>query len=456
MSGLLVCSNRGPLAWSNLPDGGRVAKRGAGGLVSGLEPLVAEGRARWIAAAMNDVERELAREGGGGTAELDVRLLDIPPDEYARAYDLVANATLWPLHHGLFDRARQPLFDGAWRLSWAAFRRYNERFAEAVSEQAARGATVLVQDYHLSLLPAMLSERRGDLAVVHFSHTPFASPEELRTLPDDVRVELLTGLAAARACGFHTARWADAFAEGCSAVAGLAARTFVAPLGPDPAALAAAAASPETVRAGAELDAWVGDRQLVVRVDRVEPSKNVLRGLRSFAALLEADPRAADRTAMLALAYPSRQTLADYRTYQREVEELTIELLGRWAATTPAPLRVEVADDYPRSVAALQRYDVLLVNPIRDGLNMVAKEGPLLNRRNGSVVLSREAGAFTELAAGAFPLNPFDVTETASQLAAALACSRPERERRAATLEEAARAHSPDTWLQAQLAAASS
>ncbi len=212
---VVIVSNRGPLSFSATEDGGLVARRGAGGLVSGLGPLVAGTDTVWIAAALTDGDRRAATDGVIEAEGLRVRLLAIDPDDFRAAYDVVANATLWFCHHGLFDLARRPRIDRSWRQAWAAYRRVNDAFAEAVAATAPEGAVVLVQDYHLALVGAALARLRPDLAAVHFSHTPFAGPDQLAVLPRDVRAELLAGMAGHVACGFHTERWARAFRRSC-------------------------------------------------------------------------------------------------------------------------------------------------------------------------------------------------------------------------------------------------
>jgi trehalose 6-phosphate synthase len=312
-----------------------------------------------------------------------------------------------------------------------------------------------VQDYHLCLVGPRLRAARPDLRLVHFSHTPFAPPEWLRTLPDDAADELLAGMAAHHACTFHTRRWAAAF-EACCAARGVEAPpTAVTPLAADAADLDAAAASDACAEAGRRLDDAFGDRQVLLRVDRVELSKNILRGFQAYDLLLEEQPTLRGRVVFAAFVYPSREGLPEYLAYRTEAEALIARINERWATPDWKPIEHSIDDDFPRSVAALQRSDVLLVNPIRDGLNLVAKEGPLLNRRDGVVVLSTEAGAWDELGnAGAIGVNPFDVAATADALWTALTMPADERAARAASLRTVAGARSPADWLDEQLAVA--
>ncbi len=193
---VVIVSNRGPLSYQ-LVDGELVGRRGAGGLVSGLAPLVEEGRATWIAAAMSEGDRLAAASGAPVSADgLSVQLLALDPEDHRLAYDVVSNETLWFVHHGLFDLTRSPAFDDEWWLAWQAYRRVNEAFAAAVCESAPQDAVVLVQDYHLTLLAPTVTARRPDLSLVHFHHTPFAGPDTLRVLPPAARDEMLASLAA--------------------------------------------------------------------------------------------------------------------------------------------------------------------------------------------------------------------------------------------------------------------
>jgi trehalose 6-phosphate synthase len=453
---VVIVSNRGPLSFSRGSDGALTARRGAGGLVSGLGPLVADTDTLWVAAALSDADRAAASQGVTAAEGFKVRLLAPDAHRFALAYDVVCNATLWFVHHGLFDAARRPLLDHRFREAWDAYVEVNHAFAETVADVAPADAAVLVQDYHLCLVGRRLAELRPDVAAVHFSHTPFTGPDGLRLLPDDVAEQLLDGLAAHRALGFHTARWARRFTQCWDERGGdaTAPPTFVSPLGPDPEDLAATANSAAATHAGTELDELVGDRTFIVRVDRIELSKNLLRGFRAFDQLLTDHPEWRERVVLGAFVYPSREGLPEYLAYRREADALVAAINARWAAPGWTPIVADMSDDYPRSVAALQRADVLLVNPVRDGLNLVAKEGPLLNRRDAVLVLSSEAGAAEELGDAALVVNPFDVEATAAALHTALTLDPASRSERANRLRDLARRHSPTTWLAAQVAAA--
>ncbi len=458
MQDVVVVSNRGPVSFREGDDGEPVPTGSGGGLAATLHPLFRGTGATWVAAAMSDADRRAAALGL--MRDEGIRIVTVEPDvaTYDMAYNVVSNATLWYCHHHLWDLPRRPRLDRRWEEAWAAYRDVNRAFADTVAEHAPEAARVLVQDYHLSLVGGMLASLRPDLSTTHFSHTPFADPGILRVLPSAAAGELLAGMAGSGACGFHTARWeasflgafADPARRADAGVEGVP-RTYATPLGPNPPALEAEAASDAVTGARELLDELTGGRRLVVRVDRVELSKNILRGLWAFDELLDTRPRWRGRVTMLALAYPSREALADYLAYRAEVEHTVDRLNERWGTPGWVPIVLDVGDDRARSMAALSAYDVLLVNPVRDGMNLVAKEGPVVNRAHGVLVLSREAGAWEELHPAAVGVNPFDVSETAAALDAALSMDETERAARAGALRKLVLGQTAADWLDQQL-----
>jgi trehalose 6-phosphate synthase len=459
LSDVVLVSNRGPLAF-RLDDGRPVAAPSGGGLAGSLLPLVEGTGATWVVSSMSEADRLAAASGLMAADGLRVELVEPEPDVYNLAYNVVSNATLWFCHHHLFDSARRPRTDRRWMDAWDAYRDFNRLMAQRVAEVAPTGGRVLVQDYHLALMAPLLAKVRPDLATAHFTHTPFADPSVLRMLPTSVGDELLAAMAGFGACGFHSGRWAAAYRAGLASAGlggsdGSDGSTYVSPLSIDAPRLAASAAEPGVLAAAARIEESVGgsDRRVIVRVDRMELSKNLLRGFWAFEELLEQEPEHRERVVFVALAYPTRQGLPEYLAYQDEVETTVARINERWGTPGWRPIVLEVEDDYPRSLAALTRYDVLLVNPVRDGLNLVAMEGPVINDRGGVLALSREAGAFDQLDGAALEVNPFDVTGTATVLSRALAMGADERAARAGALRSAVLGRRPSDWLDDQLAA---
>lgn len=447
---MVVVSNRGPFSLEARADGAFDARPGGGGLAPSLAAAFgATSGATWVAAAMTDGDRAASAAGvvDSGRPGLSLRLVDVGPEVFQAAYDVVANATLWFVLHGLYDSSRRPVIDRRWLGAWEQFRVYNAMFAEATSEVAADGAVVMVNDYHLPLVGAMLAAERPDLRTVHFTHTPFCSPEELGMLPDAVGVELMSGLAGFGACGFHSARWEAAFQRCALAVGVAVGSTFHEPLGPDTERLAEVAASAACGERLAQLDERVAGRRLLLRSDRIELSKNLLRGLLALDALFAEHPAWRGEVVHVIRAYTSREGLPEYLAYRSEVEHLVELVNDRWASAGWLPVVLDVDDDFSATVAALRRYDVLLVNPVRDGMNLVAKEGPILNERSGMLVLSERAGAWDDLASACYGVNPFDIVATAEALHGALSLAGAERTSRAASLKQLASRNGPAEWL---------
>ncbi|MFD4142901.1 trehalose-6-phosphate synthase [Streptomyces sp. NPDC058572] len=450
---ILVASNRGPVSYTVNEDGELDARRGGGGLVSGLSAIGSGAQSLWVCAALSDGDREAVRRGVG---EPGVLMLDIDAAVHSDAYNGIANSVLWFVHHMLYQTPLEPVFDKEFRRQWAAYEAYNKAFAEALAQRAADGAAVLVQDYHLALVPGMLRALRPDLRIGHFSHTPWAPAEYFRLLPDDIAEQLLRGMLGADRLAFLTRRWADAFAGCCEQVVGGTGttRTGVHGLGADADFLRERAHRPDVAERMEQLREQIGEgRRTIVRVDRTELSKNIVRGLLAYRELLEEHPEWRERVVHIALAYPSRQDLAVYREYTAEVSRVADEINARYGTDGWTPVVVHVKDDFARSLAAYRMADVALVNPIRDGMNLVAKEVPVVSDHGCALVLSREAGAHAELGDDALPVNPYDVSGTAAALHEALTMPEAERAERTKRLAAAATALPPKQWFLDQLEA---
>ncbi|MGI8695947.1 MAG: alpha,alpha-trehalose-phosphate synthase (UDP-forming) [Mycobacteriales bacterium] len=470
---LLAASNRGPVSVVTTDSGDLAAVRGGGGLVSAMQSALADGGGLWVCSAMDDRERSISRRATGGmladadidTGDLSVRMLPIDAQTFNRAYNGIANATLWFINHLLYDVPTRPVFDVGWRRQWVAYQRYNAAFADALADSAADGATVMVQDYHLFLVPQMLRDRRPDLSIGHFTHTPWAPADYFALLPDDVAGDVLKGLLGADHLGFHCDRWVTAFLDCCErvldvavdrststvSIAGRTVRAAVHGLGTDAGALRERAARRDVDAELAELRSIAGDRQVIARVDRTELSKNIVRGLLAYRELLRGRPEWRGAVVHAAYAYPSRHALPEYREYTATIERVGHEIDDEFATDDWTPLILEVGHDYPGSLAALRASDVLLVNPVRDGMNLVAQEGCILSENGAALVLSREAGAVDMLGSDALLVNPYDVTATADALHQALSMPPAERRSRARRLIDAATALPPADWFEAQL-----
>ena len=459
---MVVASNRGPVSWQRDDAGNLVASRGFGGLVTALGGALQSEPGTWVSVALSDDDREVAREHAGEAFEVEasdsaytLRLVDAG-DHYEPYYNEVSNRLLWFTVHQLWGEPYEPSGVG-WREAWEDYQAVNAMVAEEVV--AADGDEIYLQDYHLTTAAERVGKAQPQASILQYIHTPWCPPEYLRRLPDEIARSVVEGLLAADVVGFSSQTWCDAFLRCAEAVVGasvdeLSARhdghtTAVLPfvLGVDADDLAASAASDEVQRAGEDLDAEADGRAMVLRVDRTDLSKNILRGLVAYEALLDRHPEHRDVVWHYAHLNPSRQGVAEYRDYLQRCQEVVDRIHERFGERC---LTFFVGDDYPRSIAAQQRSDVLLTNPVTDGTNLVAKEGPVLNRRDGVLILSRTAGAADVLSGGALLVNPYDVEEQVEALHRALTMGADERAERALVLRAKAIEGDPASWFDEQ------
>ena len=439
---LIIVSNRGPVTYDRDANGARVERRGAGGLVTALRGLREHHDVTWIASATTDEDRVVAGEGWHG-----VVMVAHDPQAYDLYYNVVANPMLWFIQHSLWGPATTPVVGRELHEAWhQGYETVNRRFAEAVVAELDNDpdATVFFHDYHLYLAPRMVRELRPDARLAHFVHIPW--PVDWTVLPVAMRRAVHEGLLANDVVGFHTARWARNFERSCDDVCGSCGRTEVTnhPISID---VDEFERLRDSERVLAAEDALQRPEKLVVRVDRTDPSKNIVRGLRAFGILLDEHPEWRGRVKLLARLDPSREKIAEYLTY-REAIDAEARAVGE---RHPGAVELQVADAFPQSVAAYKQYDVLFVNPVYDGMNLVAKEGPLVNERDGVLVLSENAGAHDELGEWAVTVNPFDVWEQAEALHAALSMDAGERRRRAGAIRSQVRENDVAKWVRGLL-----
>jgi trehalose 6-phosphate synthase len=424
---------------------------------------------------MSEEDRAVAAERGGSFVEQTadgapyrLRLVSHDPAAYDRFYNVLANPTLWFLQHYLWGLGSAPDFDPtlheAWREGYVPI---NEAFAAAALEELDRepDAAVLFHDYHLYLAPRLVREARPGVVTSHFVHIPWPEPDYWHALPPELRIAVHEGLLANDVVGLHTDRWRRALLRSAERLLGArvdheagtvehrgrTTRVVAHPISVDPAQFDRLGEDPAVLEREAALAAR-RPQQLVLRVDRTDPSKNVVRGFRAFALLLERHPELHGRVGMVALLSPSRQDIPQYTDYLAEVDAGAREVNERFGHDGWQPVELDIADDFLRSVAGYKQFDVLFVNPVFDGLNLVAKEAFLVNEHDGVLVLSENAGVYEELGEWALSVNPFDISGQADALHAALTLEPGERRRRANAIREYVRTHDIRKWIEAQLA----
>ncbi|HYY03753.1 MAG TPA: trehalose-6-phosphate synthase [Gaiellaceae bacterium] len=458
---LIVVSNRGPLSYTTDDRGELVGRRGGGGLATALRGLLTRHDVTWIASALSAEDRTLAGEARTETARdgSPFRLRYVAHDEqaYDRYYNVVANPMLWFVQHYLWELAYTPRIDQAFHVAWdEGYAAVNAAFAAAVLDELDRtpNAAVYFHDYHLYLAPRLVRTAAPEATLMQFVHVPWPQPDYWHILPQRIRFAIHDGVLANDVVGFHSDRWRQNFLDCVRDIVGDTGgvRAITAPISVDAEEFAELAESPEVLAAEREIVARRPEK-LVVRVDRTDPSKNIVRGFRAFELYLEAHPEMRRRVGMLALLDPSRQDVPEYAEYVGAVQREARRVNDRFAENGWMPIDMQIEDDLPRSVAAYKQFDALFVNATMDGMNLVAKEAPLVNRRNGVVLLSENTGAFAELGEWALPLNPFDVDAQAAAIHAALTMDERARRERLEALQTHVREHDVHSWIDLQLAA---
>jgi trehalose 6-phosphate synthase len=421
-------------------------------------------RVTWVAPSTSDADVQAMRRGLfrdlADTLGYCCNAVYVPEQEYNEYYYDAGVEIIWSAWHGIYDDVPVRCDTERPLASLAAYARVNQKLSSRVAQVAAPGATVAVQDYQLMLAPAMIRDLRPDTRIVHFSHTPFPDLESVARLPSTIVGRLVTGMLGADLLGFQSNRWARRFLRCCFRL-GLdvdqsrgqvrhgGRRTWVRsyPVGVDIRRLTDHAQSPQ-VRRWSGRNGAEGSCRTVVRVDRLDPSKNALRGFEAYSLLLHRHPALARDLRFVACLVPSRERLPAYRRYAEKVWRVIDDVNGRH----PGSITVHYGDDRDRALGLMQGYDVLLVNPVADGMNLVAQEGPVVNGREGVVVLSRGAGS-SDLLTGAVILErPKDVAATADALDVALSLDAAGRRDRAERMRAAIGRLSPAEWLDHQLA----
>jgi trehalose 6-phosphate synthase len=471
---LVIVSNRGPAQFERESDGERVARRGGGGLVTALSGLVSHRKALWIASTLTREDVAVANQADGpvevsiGGIDYEVLMVESDPAAYDRFYNVIANPILWFIQHYLWDLSNAPDIRReeaeAWELGYKVV---NDDIARAVVRQVEgqEKPLVMLHDYHLYTCPARIRAARPDAFLHHFVHIPWSQPDSWRVLPGKVREELYRGMLANDIIGFHTTAYCRNFLACCAELMELdvdeergsvsheGGETWVRayPLAIDAQRLRDAAASEDVAEYESEVLARRRDH-LILRVDRADLSKNVLRGFTAFDVFLDQHPEFRERVTFVAHLQPSRQDVPQYAEYLERIEALVAVVNHRHGTTDWMPIDLRIYDNFYEAVARYKQFDLLIVNALFDGMNLVAKEAPVVNTRDGVVMLSENTGSHEELGDCTLTVNPFDIQEQADTIYRALTMDAEEKALRARRLREIIEGRDPGIWVDDQLA----
>jgi trehalose 6-phosphate synthase len=410
-SSLVVVANRLPLDDSAAPDGACEWRRSPGGLASALHAILERTPATWVGWGGGIDSAPVLPDIGS----LRLRPVPLTEDEVHGYYEGFANSTLWPLYH---DAVEQPVFDRGW---WETYRAVNRRFAEAAAEVAEPGAAIWVQDYHLQLVPQMLRDLRPDLLIGFFLHVPFPPPELFMQLPR--RIELMRGMLGADLVGFQRPQAAHNVAqlatkllgaEGADAAIvldGRVVRTGAFPVSIDVTEMRALSARPAVLNQSRQLRHDLGEhKRVLLSVDRLDYTKGIEHRLTAYSELLRDGLVKVRDAVMVQVAVPSRERVESYRGLRDRIEREVGRINGEYGRVgEPAIHYLNQSFERADLAALYQAADVMVVTPLRDGMNLVAKEFVAARAANtGALVLSEFAGAADELT-DAYQVNPHDV-----------------------------------------------
>ncbi len=467
---ILIVSNRGPVVFSRSESGEREYSRGAGGLVTALNAVSRRSEdSVWIASSQSEEDARVAGEPAPYEVEdLRLALVEHDPEAYDLMYNTLANPLLWFVQHGIYDLPYAPAFGDDTRRAWEeGYVPVNRNFADAVSrilEEKEEEPTILLHDYQLYMTPHFIRERLGAKAFISFFvHIPWPESDYWRVLPDYARRGVLESLLESNVVAFHTRRYARNFLDTAAEVLGAEVnleegivyrdgrKVWVRayPISIDPSEFEELAESAAVL----EQEEWVNELpgKLLLRVDRMDLSKNIVRGFRAYGRMLERHPEIKGQVTFLAQLQPSRGDIEEYARYADTIRETVDEVNREHGAEDWTPIELSMEDNFPRSVAAYKNYDALLVNAIRDGMNLVAKETAVVNEKDGVLILSENAGAHEELGEYALTVNPFDLDEQAAAIYEALTMSAEDKKRRAYSLRETVLNNTIEDWTEAQM-----
>jgi len=471
---IVIASNRGPFSFKRKNEDEFTVQRGSGGLVTALGGLAERHDVLWVAAALSKTDRQWAEMHAGRPQDVEgiaLQLVQPSKNRYEKYYNVIANPLLWFVQHQLWDIPRTPSLTrdiwNAWRNGYVAV---NKLFAEVIADtvkDSQRPVIIFPQDYHFYLVPQFLREKLGDRVQIQpFIHIPWPGPDAWRILSDEIRTPIFKSLLASDRVGFQTKKDAFNFVQCCRFYIegahsrgsrdaidynGRRVEARAYPISVDVEKIEALVEEPQVPLLKAQLLNAIGDRKLILRVDRIEPSKNILRGLEAYRSLLEMHPEHRGRVHMLALLVPSRMEVYEYQNYLQEIMAQAGMINAEFSDEYWEPVRILVGENYSRALAAMQIYDVLLVNPIADGMNLVAKEGALVNQRDGVILLSEDAGAYYELGEHTLTVSPFDIYLTAEAMHRGLTMPAEERHARAEALRRQVRGADVRTWFRDQV-----
>lgn len=472
---IIVASNRGPVVFKKDEKGQIELIRGAGGIVGSMIPFLMKTHGKWVSSAIGEYDHHMNNEYHSKVpVPLDnpdyyVEFIKSEENIYNGFNGKFANPLLWFIHHSMWNPPYSPCADEDLHQAWDSYKHVNTLFADAIGQDidgSVKTPIVMLQDYHLYLTPSMIRKVYPDVLMSQFVHIPFPPPEIFQQLPNHMQVEILESILTNDVLGFHIQRYMNNFFQTIKLILpgatvdevngdilykGHVCRVRTYPISVDAKTLQIQAKDPNVLAKEAEVDEIVGDCKLIYRTDRADLSKNIIRGFQAYDIFLEKYPEWREKVKFVATLMPSRQDIKIYREYTDKIKEIVAEINAKYETPNWQPIKYICRGDYDLVIALLKRYDVLMVNPILDGMNIVAKEGSVLNENNGVLVLSTGAGCYEELRDGSICINPFDLRQTAESIDTALLIDEKTKAEMLAKNRDMIRSNDLNKWVTDQL-----
>ena len=473
---LILVSNRGPVEHQMTSDGRPEARRGSGSVVTAFNSLVQKFEFTWVASAMSEGDRVVSENGQGlhiksplPGHQINLRYVVTPRRVYHKYYNILCNPLLWFLQHYMWNPPYNPNVDAAVHDAWeSGYIPVNEAFANAViaEAQALEQAPIVIgHDYHLYLMPEFVRQGVPEAVIQHFVHIPWPTPQYWHMIPDYIIRRICESLCATDLLGFQTIGDVRCFLDTVEefvpdvtvdrtshtvARNGRTTSVKVYPISINVEEVQRIANTPRALDYENRLSADTGD-VTIVRIDRAEPNKNIVRGFRAYELMLTRYPELKGRVKFLAFLVPSRTHIRQYQRYMDEIQQVIQQINNNHGTDDWQPIVPFIENNYTQAIAGMKLYDVLLVNTIIEGMNLVAKEGPVVNNRYGVLVLSHSSGVYHQLADGAISVSPTDIEGTMEALHQAITMSAKDRKDRAARMLNSVCREDINHWLYQQM-----
>ena len=473
---LFLASNRGPVEHHMNPEGHPEGRRGSGGVVTAFSSLTQSAEFTWVASAMGEGDRFVSNNGQAPSFKsplpghkIDLRYVVTPRRVYHKYYNVLCNPLLWFLQHYMWNPPYNPNVDANVHDAWeTGYLPVNQAFARAIIDECQDGQQspiVMGHDYHLYLLPEFVRDELPDAVIQHFVHIPWPSPRYWQMIPAYIVQRICSSLCAANVVGFQSPQDCRSFIDTVEeflpearvdrqecAVYWKEGRTLVEayPLSINVPEVQGIANSPRALEYETRLNAETNEMN-IVRIDRAEPNKNIVRGFKAFGLLLSKYPEMRGRVNFLAFLVPSRTHIRQYQRYMDDIQQTVNHVNQTYGDGDWKPIHTFIENNYTQALAGMKLYDALLVNTIIEGMNLVAKEGPVVNNRDGVLVISQTSGVHHQLAQGALTVSPTDIEGTMEALYQAITMPPEKRKKMAASLVESVGREDITHWITRQL-----